>query len=183
MNTMRRMLRAINSALLLVISFFILAFIFMSAVFIIGGMLEMRRMEAGDYPLADTSEVVIDGRTFRLERYAVHPFLAEYKRILTVRNADGAEFVSELNLDSGGAGRLAFCRIAEGEILISDRFGSYRVAENGEMEPLFDATISKMLSDGSMESITVPERRPGCIKQLGAFDRDQHGDYGFQPPL
>lgn len=175
--------RAFNSALVLVISFFVLAFIFMSAVFIIGGMLEMRRMEAGDYPLVDTSEVVIDGRTFRLECYAVHPFLAEYKRILTVRSADGAEFANELDLDSGGAGRLAFCRIAEGAVLISDRFGSYRVVESGEIRPLFDATISKILSDGSMEPVAIPERRPACIKELGAFDRDQNGDYGFQPPL
>lgn len=180
--TVRGALRAIRLALVLVVSFLVLMFILMSGVFVIGGMLEMRRMQAGDYPLADTAQVTIGGRTIRLDRYAVHPFLAEYKRVLSVRDGDGGtEIVSELDLDPGGAGRLAICTAAAGEIVLSDSLGAYRIVGGGQVHPVSDVTILEILPDGSGKALARPEKQPACIEDLGAFDRDADGHYGFQP--
>lgn len=149
--------------------------------FLVGMVLEMRRMQAGDYPLADRTEVTIDGRRIRLERYSGHPFLAEYKRILTVVDATGAEVKTELDLDPGGAGRLALCRDARRRIVMTDDFGSYRLADSGEAVPVSTATVIELLPNGSTKPIMQPEPKSECIDAIGAFDRDENGEYGFQP--
>ena len=173
---MRRVVRALAIAFLAAVGLFLILFVML----IVGIVLEMRRMQAGDYPLADSSEVTIDGRKVRLERYAVHPFLAEYKRILTVVDATGAEVKTELDLDSGGAGRLALCRDAQRRIVMTDRFGSYRLADSGEAVPVSTATAIELLPNGSTRPIMQPDPKPECFDAIGAFDKDENGDYGFQ---
>ncbi len=174
--TVRRLVRALWIVFLIATGLLVA----LLAAFFVGLALEMRRMKAGDYPLADSSEVTIDGRRIRLERYSVHPLLAEYKRILTVIDVSGVEARSELELDPGGGGRLALCRDAQGGIVMSDYHGSYRLTDSGEAIPLSTATVVELLPNGSTRPVMLPEQKPECVDDIGAFDRDENGEYGFR---
>lgn len=138
------------------------------------------RMSKGDYPLADSSEAQIGGMTIRLDRYAVHPYLAEYKRVVAVTGRDGSSRMVELPLDTGGSDVILACATAAGGVNLTDRFGSYSVAADG-----IDLPISAGIPDpGDLNTLFKPagsELPIRCERFLGRFDRNAERNYGFLP--
>lgn len=131
--------------------------------------------------LADTTVATIAGVTVKLDRYAIHPVLAEYKRIVTVTPTGGKPLVTELEPDSGGMDRLAVCETTAGRIVMADRADTYELMDDGALRKLNTSTIRQVLPDGSTVSILEPEPSPACARHLGAFEKTAGGGYGFVP--
>lgn len=139
------------------------------------------RISRGNYPLADRTEASVGTLSMTLERYVIHPYLAEYRRVLTVVTADGSKRVSELSTDTGGASRIDICELGDGDLRLSDRFGHYRLNRSGNLSPVQSASVSQSGPGGLVISAGISEEVPECVRKLGRFDRDAEGGYMFQP--
>jgi hypothetical protein len=84
-------------------------------------------------------------------------------------------------MDSGGASRLDICAIDTGELLLSDRFGHYRLTHEGELKPLNTDTAYQLMADGTEKLVMTPDAVPVCLRQLGRFAKSQASGYGFIP--
>lgn len=136
------------------------------------------RMSKGEYPLADTSEAKIGQFTLRLERYAIHPFLAEYKRVLTVTDADGTTRSRDLYTDTGGGGLISICETANGDLRLVDRFETTIVKTDGRLWALTEG--EQGMAKSELASEDSHRSQPGCKRMLGRFDRDDARNYGFR---
>ncbi|MGF9562367.1 hypothetical protein [Neorhizobium sp. JUb45] len=139
------------------------------------------RISRGDYPLADRTEAKVGALSITLERYVIHPYLAEYRRVLTVVMADGSKRVSELSTDTGGASRIDVCELGDGDLRLSDRFGHYRLNLAGNIMPVKTVSVSQAGPGGLVISAGVSGEAPQCVRNLGRFDTDAERGYMFQP--
>jgi hypothetical protein len=136
------------------------------------------QMKRGNYPLEDTSEMTIGMFTIRYERYAVHPYLAEYKRVLTVSTPQRDPQVHELPLDVGGASRMSVCEIADGDTLFVDRFDGHVLHPNGGFQTL----VLSRSPENEMSDLALGDPSlPNCMQMLGVFDKDSAGRFRFIP--
>ena len=149
--------------------------------FVIWYLVDLNKFARGDGPLAEISVAQVAGLTLELERHYAHPFLAEYKRALSVTDSRGVKTRHDLGNDPGGGGRLTVCQTATGDILLTDPFYAYRLSAEGQLQPLNTAFAAKVMPDGGMKPVIVPDTVPGCVKPLGAFDSTGDKSYGFVP--
>jgi hypothetical protein len=136
------------------------------------------RMSKGEYPLAASSDAKIGQFVLRLDRYAIHPFLAEYKRVLTVIDADGKARSRDLFTDTGGGGLLTVCETETGDLRLIDRFETNIVKTDGSLWASTDGEQGIVGTELVLEG--GQPMQPGCRRLLGRFDRDDAGDYGFR---
>jgi hypothetical protein len=135
------------------------------------------RMSKGDYPLADTSEAKIGQFVLRLDRYAIHPFLAEYKRVLTVTDASGVSRSRDIYPDTGGGGLVTICETKNGDLRLVDRFETNIVRTDGR---LWDSAGGyRNMAKSERVSETGRPAQPGCERMLGRFDKEG-ANYGFR---
>lgn len=138
------------------------------------------QMGKGNYPLADRTEARIATATLVLERYAIHPFLAEYKRILTVTDATGAARRLELPIDSGGGDMMLACGGSAGGLQLLDRFGAYGVIDRGVEFDAPGVVLSQNDMRDQFERVLTDRETIPCYRYLGRFDRDSDRHYGFE---
>jgi hypothetical protein len=136
------------------------------------------RMSKGEYPLADSSEAKIGRFVLRLDRYAIHPFLAEYKRVLTVTDASGKARSRDLFTDTGGGGLLSVCETENGDLRLVDRFETTIVKTGGRLWAAVEGEQS--MAKAELASENIRRSQPGCKRMLGRFDRDDARNYGFR---
>lgn len=133
-------------------------------------MAESDTYAAPDMPLTskalkDSSVTTLDGVTLRLDRYHAHPFLAEYRMVLTVTGG-GKETVRELEMDPGGQSSVHVCSGLNGDLVVSGNSWVV-ISAAGTVRPPEDP-LSKATS---------------CAKPRGRFAFPATGAYGFQPDI
>jgi hypothetical protein len=135
------------------------------------------RMSKGEYPLADSSEARIGRFVLRLDRYAIHPFLAEYKRVLAITDGDGKSWSRDLFTDTGGGGLVTVCETNNGNLRLADRFEINIVRTDGRLWE--DHHEAAEIARADFVSEPGHTSQPGCKRMLGRFDRDDARKYGF----
>jgi hypothetical protein len=114
--------------------------------------------QVAEYALPNEKILVV------IRREPMHPFLAEYKRVLEVR-ASSAIATRELLPDTGGYGRINMYRLGHSELLLRG---------------FFEALVID-LPGGEVRSATRAALAPEQMEYLGAFD-DTDGDWRFFHP-
>ncbi|AWB21608.1 hypothetical protein DA075_12335 [Methylobacterium currus] len=119
----------------------------------------------GEFRDAATAE--LPGLSVTLERRFAHPFLAEYYRSLTVKQAGGGEARLDIGMDTGGLTRVGVCRSGTGSILVHDALGTTEAA-TGTTAP----SLARR-----------PALKEKCPAFLGSFDVDAKHDLAFTPAM
>jgi hypothetical protein len=119
----------------------------------------------GEFRDAATAE--LPGLSVTLERRFAHPFLAEYHRSLSAKQASGGEARVDIGMDTGGMARVEVCRSGTGSILVHDALDTTEVV-TGTTAP----SLARQ-----------PALKEKCPEFLGTFDVDAKRDLAFTPAV
>lgn len=111
----------------------------------------------GPQPAHECS-TTIDGYKFSIELNLIHPFLAEYEKIVTISTADGTVLATEKFIDTGGFAAFYFFR-DEQSITIVDGFGegvSLLKHDNTTSRGQFSYSLDRIDSDSIGRTMFCP---------------------------
>ena len=111
--------------------------------------------EVAEYAVPNENILVV------IRREPMHPFLAEYKRVLEVR-ASGAIATRELFPDTGGYGRINLYRLGRSGLLLRGFFETWVID----------------IPSGGIRNATSAALAPEQMEYVGAFD-ETNGNWRF----
>jgi hypothetical protein len=118
------------------------------------------------FPPTYNAEAKLPGTELRIavQLQPMHPYLAEYRRYLELRDRSAAIDSIELSSDTGGYSRTQLYALPEGEFLVLGYFDAVRV------------------STSPPAILEAEHQRPKHADYLGAFERDVTGLWRFADP-